>query len=159
MHDKCRIFYCSILLCADHSGCAVYGINCLLPLEHWGHGFESHSRHGCLRAFILCVGISLVTGWFPIQGVLQTVYRIKKLKKWPRPKGLYSHREYYYVGAIHRLSSLKLLSFGNWFHLCHQVNRISEKTYCADSSVHLLSNHVHQIFKGHVYMPIYNEDG
>jgi hypothetical protein len=29
---------------ADHSG----------PLEHWDHGFESHSRHGCLCAFILC---------------------------------------------------------------------------------------------------------
>jgi hypothetical protein len=29
----------------DHSGRAVYGMNCLLPLEHWDRGFESHSRH------------------------------------------------------------------------------------------------------------------
>jgi hypothetical protein len=32
-----------------------------------------------------CVGIGLVTGWSPVQGVLPTVYRIKKLKKQPRP--------------------------------------------------------------------------
>jgi hypothetical protein len=28
--------------------------NCLRPLKHWDRGFESHSRHGCLCAFILC---------------------------------------------------------------------------------------------------------
>jgi hypothetical protein len=37
----------------DHSGRAVYGMNCLRPLEHWDRGFESHSRHGCLCAFTL----------------------------------------------------------------------------------------------------------
>jgi hypothetical protein len=52
----------------------------------------------CLRLFcvcvVLCVGSGLATGWSPVQGVLQTVYRIKKLKKRPRPnKGLYSHTE------------------------------------------------------------------
>jgi hypothetical protein len=41
-------------LSADHSGRAVWGMNCLRPLEHWDRGFESHSRHGCLCAFILC---------------------------------------------------------------------------------------------------------
>jgi hypothetical protein len=25
------------------------------PLEHWGRGSESYSRHGCLCAFILCL--------------------------------------------------------------------------------------------------------
>jgi hypothetical protein len=29
-------------------------MNCLRQLEHWDCGFESHSRHGCLCAFILC---------------------------------------------------------------------------------------------------------
>jgi transposase InsO family protein len=33
---------------------------------------------------VLCVGRGLATGWSLVQGVLPTVYRIKKLKKWPR---------------------------------------------------------------------------
>jgi hypothetical protein len=33
---------------------------------------------------VLCVGSGLTTGWSPVQGVLPTVYRIKKLKKRPR---------------------------------------------------------------------------
>jgi hypothetical protein len=36
---------------ADHSG--------LRPLKHWGRGFKSHSRHGCLYAFILCLCCSV----------------------------------------------------------------------------------------------------
>jgi hypothetical protein len=42
----------------------------------------------CVRLFcvcvVLCLGRGLATGWFPVQGVLPTVYRIKKLKKRPR---------------------------------------------------------------------------
>jgi hypothetical protein len=34
-------------------------MNRLRPLEHWGRGFEFHSRHGCLYAFILCIGRGL----------------------------------------------------------------------------------------------------
>jgi hypothetical protein len=30
---------------------------------------------------VLCIGRGLATGSFPVQGVLPTVYRIKKLKK------------------------------------------------------------------------------
>jgi hypothetical protein len=62
-------------------------MNCLHSLERWDHGFESHSRHGCPCAFILCfcvalcLGSGLTMGWSPVQGVLQTVYKIKKLKK------------------------------------------------------------------------------
>jgi hypothetical protein len=38
---------------------------------------------------VRCVGRGLATGWSPIIGALLTVYRIKKLKKRPRPnKGL-----------------------------------------------------------------------
>jgi hypothetical protein len=49
---------------------------------------------GVYSVFVLfCVGRGLATGWSPVQGVLQTVYRINKLKKRPRSKGLYSHRE------------------------------------------------------------------
>jgi hypothetical protein len=47
----------------------------------------------CMRLFcvyvILCVGSGLVTGWSPVQGVVPTVYRIKKLKRRSRfNKGL-----------------------------------------------------------------------
>jgi hypothetical protein len=37
---------------------------------------------------VLCVGSGLATGWSPVQRVLSTVYRIKKLRKPPRSKGL-----------------------------------------------------------------------
>jgi hypothetical protein len=37
---------------------------------------------------ILCVGSGLATGWYPIQGVLPTVYKIKKQIKRPGSKGL-----------------------------------------------------------------------
>jgi hypothetical protein len=39
---------------ADHSGLTDYGMNRLHPLVHWDRVFESHSKHGCLCAFILC---------------------------------------------------------------------------------------------------------
>jgi hypothetical protein len=38
---------------------AVWGMNSFRPLEHWGRGFEFHSRHGCLCAFVLCLCCSL----------------------------------------------------------------------------------------------------
>jgi hypothetical protein len=56
------------ILVANHSGRAVYGMNCLCLLECWDRGFESHSRHGCLcvRLFcvcvVLCVGCGFATG-------------------------------------------------------------------------------------------------
>jgi hypothetical protein len=46
----------------DHSGHPVYGMNCLRSLKCWDHGFKSHLRHGCLCAFILCVGSGPVIG-------------------------------------------------------------------------------------------------
>jgi hypothetical protein len=71
---------------ADHSG-----MNSFRSLGLWDRGFENHSRHGCLycvRLFyvciVLCVGTGLATGWSSVQGVLSTVYRIKKLIKRPR---------------------------------------------------------------------------
>jgi hypothetical protein len=61
---------------ADHSGRVVWGVNRNRPLEHWDQGFESHLRHGCLRAcVVLCVGSGLATGWSPVQGVLPCMYR------------------------------------------------------------------------------------
>jgi hypothetical protein len=46
----------------------------------------------CVRLFwacvVLCVGSGLATGWSPVQGVLQTMCRIKKLKKRSTSKGL-----------------------------------------------------------------------
>jgi hypothetical protein len=60
---------------ADRSGCAVWDMNSLRPLEHWDRGFESHSRDGYLFAFILCLceGSGLPTSWSSDQGVLPTV--------------------------------------------------------------------------------------
>jgi hypothetical protein len=62
-------------------------MNCLPSLERLYLGSESHSRHSCLyyvRLFcvcvLLCVGRCLATGLSPFQGVLPTVYKIKKLK-------------------------------------------------------------------------------
>jgi hypothetical protein len=50
----------------------------------------------CVSVFcvyvVLCVGSGLATGWSPFEGVLLTAYRIKKLKKRPRSKGLKSHK-------------------------------------------------------------------
>jgi hypothetical protein len=39
--------------------------NRLLPLEHWVHEFESHSRHGCLCAFIVCIVVCVGSGLAP----------------------------------------------------------------------------------------------
>jgi hypothetical protein len=51
----------------------------------------------CMRLFCVCVvlyvGSGLATGWFPVQGVLLTVYRIKKLKKRPRPNKRLENRK------------------------------------------------------------------
>jgi hypothetical protein len=50
-----RIFSVDGRIIADQSGRTVSGTNCLRSLEVWDRGFESHSRHGCLYAFILFV--------------------------------------------------------------------------------------------------------
>jgi hypothetical protein len=47
---------------------------------------------------VLCLGSDLATCWSPVQGVLPTVYRIKKLKKRPSPnKGLQSHNSIQFI--------------------------------------------------------------
>jgi hypothetical protein len=50
-----------------------------------------------MRLFCVCVVLRVgsvpATGWTPVQGVLPIVYKIKKLKKRPRSKGLYSDRQ------------------------------------------------------------------
>jgi hypothetical protein len=61
---------------ADHTG--IVGSN---PTE---------DMYVCVSLFrvcvVLCVGSGLATGLSPVQGLLPTGYRIKKLKKRPRPK-------------------------------------------------------------------------
>jgi hypothetical protein len=55
-------------------------MNCLSSLDRCNRGFESYSRYGCLycvRLFCVCVVLCA--------GVLKTVYKIKTLKKQPRP--------------------------------------------------------------------------
>jgi hypothetical protein len=73
-------------------------MNCLRSLEHCNRVLESHSRHGCLCVRLFCVSVilfvcrGLTLCWSPVQGVLPTAYRIKKVKKRPmHNKGLYSH--------------------------------------------------------------------
>jgi hypothetical protein len=39
------------------------GMNWLHLLERWVPGFEPHSRHGCLCAFILCLCCSVCSSW------------------------------------------------------------------------------------------------
>jgi hypothetical protein len=41
---------------------AVYDINSVRPFDNLNRRFKSHSRHGCLYAFILCIGNGLATG-------------------------------------------------------------------------------------------------
>jgi hypothetical protein len=41
------------ILMADHSGCWVWDMNYLRPLERWDREFESHLRHEWMYAFIL----------------------------------------------------------------------------------------------------------
>jgi hypothetical protein len=47
------------------------------PLQHWDRGFESHSRHGCLCAFILCVGSGLATADAPSEESYRLCIRLK----------------------------------------------------------------------------------
>jgi hypothetical protein len=68
------------IVTADYSVRAVWGMNCFRTLQRWDRGFEYHSRYGCLCLFCVCIGSGLATGWSPIQGVLPTVYKNKKLK-------------------------------------------------------------------------------
>jgi hypothetical protein len=72
----CYILLSSQLPCTIHSIRAVWCMNCLRPFGRWDHGFESHSRHGCLcvRLFcvclVLCLGSGLATSWSLVQRVL-----------------------------------------------------------------------------------------
>jgi hypothetical protein len=73
---------------AGHSSCAVLDKNCLRPLEHWDRGFESHSRHGCLSAFILCMCCPVLISTLrradpPVQRILATVLG---LRNWSETK-------------------------------------------------------------------------
>jgi hypothetical protein len=55
MHHRITSYICKLTASTHHSGRAVSGTNCLLSLEHLDHGFQSHSRHGCLIIFFLCL--------------------------------------------------------------------------------------------------------
>jgi hypothetical protein len=73
----------------DHSGRAVWGMSRLHPLDHWDRGFKSHSRHGCLFAFILCLCCSVCRyraydGLIPFPRISNGDVCIKKLKNWSR---------------------------------------------------------------------------
>jgi hypothetical protein len=77
-------FFMIVWFVADHRGRAVWGVKCLRLLKHWTRGFESHWRHECLPAFIVfvlsCVSRGLAMGWSPVEGVLQTLYKIHTVR-------------------------------------------------------------------------------
>jgi hypothetical protein len=50
----------------------------------------------CLFCVVLDIGRGLATGWSPVQGVLPTVYRIKKLKRGQGPTKGYRAIDWYY---------------------------------------------------------------
>jgi hypothetical protein len=60
----------------DHSNAGIVGSN---PTQ----GMDVCMRLFCICVF-LCVDSGFATGWSPVQGVLQSVYRINKLKKRPK---------------------------------------------------------------------------
>jgi hypothetical protein len=72
-------------------------MNRLRLLEYWDRGFESHSRHGCMCIYsvcvVLCVSSGLATGWSPLQRVLPTVYGLRNWKGGQGPQGLQSPRQ------------------------------------------------------------------
>jgi hypothetical protein len=53
---------------------------------------DAYVRLFCV-CIVLCVGSGLATGCSPVRGLLLTVYKIKKVRKRRRSKGLYSHRD------------------------------------------------------------------
>jgi hypothetical protein len=69
-------------------------MKCLRLLKHRGHEFESHSRHGCLFAFILCLCSPMYVAALrqadpPSKKSYRfytSTYKIKKLKEaaWPK---------------------------------------------------------------------------
>jgi hypothetical protein len=122
-------------------------MNCLRPLEHWDRGFESHSRHGCLSAFILfalsCVGNGLATGWSPVQGVLPTVLG---LGNWIEPKrftdapcsklGATGKRECYDVMVIISAFISKPLKNIGLFHQYLFINTSVIFTFATPNTLH-----------------------
>jgi hypothetical protein len=55
-------------------------MKCLRPLKRWNRVFESHSRHGLLSMFLLCLCCpvyvtALRQGWSPVRRVLPAVYK------------------------------------------------------------------------------------
>jgi hypothetical protein len=54
-----RYIHTYIVYLAGHSSRAFGDMNSLRSLERWDRGFESHSRHRCLCAFVLRLGSSV----------------------------------------------------------------------------------------------------
>jgi hypothetical protein len=54
-------------------------MKCLRPLKHWDRGFESHSRHGCLFLFILC--LYYVAALRRANPLSKKYYRLSKIQK------------------------------------------------------------------------------
>jgi hypothetical protein len=81
----------AIIIYANHSGRAVWGMNYLRSLIGSNPAQDMDVCIMCIYCVcvVLCVGSGLPTGWSPVKGVLPAVYRVKKLRKQSRPnKGL-----------------------------------------------------------------------
>jgi hypothetical protein len=55
-------------------------MKCLRPLQRWDRWFESHSRHGCLFVFILCVCLVATLRWADL--LFKESYQLSKKLKW-----------------------------------------------------------------------------
>jgi hypothetical protein len=111
-------------------------MNCLRSLERWDHGFQSHSRHGCLcvRLFfvcvVLCIGSGLATGLSLVQGV----YRLCKkwLRNWRRDQGPVRA-----VRAIRKKNRICWNSYISWLHLTNHCHRLTAFTALLGDIFHL----------------------
>jgi hypothetical protein len=96
----------------------------------------------CVRV-VLCVGSGLATGWSPVQRVLQTVYRIKKLKKRPRSTGAVERerereRETHYMVLFgcFQISLLLPAALLVWLAKKQNFEHYSQNTYISQYIIH-----------------------
>jgi hypothetical protein len=57
----------------DHSNLKFYGVYCLVPLEYWNHGLESHLGSRCMSV-LSCEGRCLARDPSRVQRSLSNVY-------------------------------------------------------------------------------------
>jgi hypothetical protein len=82
IHGERRYGYIILYLGTNHIDRAFWGMNCLRALGSWVRILLKAWMSVVINSMfvLLCIGRDLATVWSPVQGVLPTLYRIKKLK-------------------------------------------------------------------------------